>query len=158
MGKGQGGSRGQGGSTGRRGIQVDAARTIPAAELEVRATRSGGPGGQNVNRVATRVEVRFDLAQSSVFDAEEKRRIRTRLAGRVSAAGILRVVSQKHRSRSRNEEEARARLAELLRAALTVPRRRRRTKPTGSARERRLRDKKRRSARKRERGAPGAMD
>ncbi len=140
-------SAGQRASVPRRGVMVDAEWLIPEAELEVRATRSGGPGGQNVNKVATKVELRFDLAGSSVFDADEKQRLRARLAGRVNAAGVLRVVSQRHRSRSRNEEEVRARLAALLRAALAVPRRRRRTKPTRTAREVRLRDKKRRSAR-----------
>jgi ribosome-associated protein len=144
--------------TPRRGVVLDAERVIPESELVIRASRSGGPGGQNVNKVATRIELRFDLAGSSVFDADEKSRLRRRLGARVNTAGILRIVSQKHRSRSRNEAEARVRLAELLRAALVVPPRRRRTTASISARESRLREKKHRGERKRERGSVRRSD
>jgi ribosome-associated protein len=131
---------------------------IPERELEVRTSRSGGPGGQNVNKLSTRVEVRFDLAGSEVLSAAQKKRVRERLAQRVSRAGVLRVVSQKHRTRARNEAEARERLSALLRQALHVPRKRVTTRPTASSRERRRREKERRARLKRQRRRPSDAD
>jgi ribosome-associated protein len=139
-------------------LAVRAGLVIPAAELEVRASRSGGPGGQNVNKVATRVELRFHLDASTVLDAAAKRRLHRRFPGRISKQGILRVVCQKHRSRHRNEEEARERLAALLREGLRPVRRRRKTVPTRASRERRLEEKRRVSERKHRRRSPGEAD
>lgn len=140
------------------GLRVRDDLLIPEVELEVRATRSSGPGGQNVNRVATRIELRFDVVASDVLSDEQKRRIRTRLRTRTSRAGVLRVVSQKHRTRAQNERAARLRLAELLREALHVQRARRPTRPTRASKTRRLEDKRRRSETKRGRRRPPGED
>jgi ribosome-associated protein len=130
---------------------------VPAAELQVRRTRSGGPGGQNVNKVATRIEIEFDVEASTALTSAEKERVRARLGGRLSRAGVLRVVSQSERTQARNEAEARRRLASLLSHALAVPRARRPTRPTAAARGARLDDKRRRGALKRGR-RPAADD
>ena len=141
-----------------RGLYVREGLVIPEAELEARVSRSGGPGGQNVNKVNTRVEVRFDVVGSSVLSEEEKQRVRTRLANRTSRAGVLRVVSQRERSQARNEAEARRRLAELLAEALAVPKHRRPTRIGRAKRERRLQSKRQRSEIKRHRRVPTDAD
>src|SRR5258706_1002570 len=107
-------SSGSAGGAPRRGLFVREGLVIPESELEVRATRSGGPGGQNVNKVSTRIELRFDVAASTVLTDEEKQRLRTRLGNRTSGLGVLRVVSQRERSQSRNEAAARERLGGLV--------------------------------------------
>ena len=135
----------------KRGLRLGHDIVVPEAELEVRASRSGGPGGQNVNKVETRIELRFDLAGSAVFDAATKQRLRERLGKRVSEDGVVRVVAQMHRSRARNEAEARARLVALLQRALAAPRPRRPTRPTQASRQRRLDAKRQRAASKRAR-------
>lgn len=140
------------------GVRVREDLVIPESELEARATRAGGPGGQNVNKVSTRIELRFDVAASEVLSAEQKRRIRARLRTRTNRAGVLRVVSQKHRTRAQNERAARLRLAELLREALHVQRVRRPTRPTRASQARRIEDKRRRSATKRDRRRPPPED
>lgn len=142
----------------RGGLVVREGLVLPESELEVRATRSSGPGGQNVNKVSTRIELRFDVAGSSVLSEEEKQRVRTRLANRTSRLGVLRVVSQRERSQARNETQARRRLVELLVEALAVPKRRRPTRVGAGARERRLQSKRRRSDAKRDRRAPADSD
>ena len=139
------------------GLVVQEGLVIPEGELEVRASRSGGPGGQNVNKVATRIELRFALGESTLFDAPTKARLVARLGRRVTTGGVLRVVSQRRRSRARNEAEARERLAELLRQALATPRPRRPTRPTRTGREKRLEEKRHRARQKRQR-RPGTME
>jgi ribosome-associated protein len=134
-----------------RGLVVRPGLVVPEAELRVRRTHSGGPGGQNVNKVATRIELEFDVASSRVLTPAQKQRILERLAGRASAAGVLRIVSQSERTQSRNEVEARARLVALLVRALAVPKSRRPTRPTRASKEERLQEKKRRSSVKRTR-------
>jgi len=134
-------------------IQVDDRLAIPEDELAFATSRSGGPGGQNVNKLETRVTVRFDLASPSLDD-EQRARLRERLAGRISRAGVLQVTSQRHRTQAANREAATARLVELLREALAAREPRRPTRPGRAARARRLQDKRRRSRRKRERVAP----
>ncbi len=124
---------------------------IPEPELTVRRTRSGGPGGQNVNKVATRIELEFDVAASTVLSPEEKARLRAKLGARMSAAGVLRVVAQSERTQARNEAEARRRLAELLARALAVPKPRRATRPTRAAKTERVLAKRQRGALKRTR-------
>jgi ribosome-associated protein len=129
-----------------RGLTVRPGLVVPESELYVRRTRSGGPGGQNVNKVATRVEIEFDVEASAVLTADEKARIRVRLATRTSRAGVLRVVAQSERTQARNEAEARRRLAALLARALALPRPRRPTRPSSSSRRERLDAKRRRGA------------
>ena len=142
----------------RRGLRVLPGLLVPESEIVVRRTRSGGPGGQNVNKVATRVELEFDVASSSALDAEEKARVRERLAGRASRDGVVRVVGQRYRSQARNEEDARTRLAALLARALAVPKLRRPTRPTTAARRQRLAAKKQRAVVKSRRRAPHEDD
>ena len=135
-------------------LVVSDALTIPAGELEVSFARSSGPGGQHVNKVETRVTLRFDLAGSAVLSESQQARIAARLATRISKAGVLRVVCQKHRSQSANEREARVRLAALLAAALVRPPRRRKTAVPKAQRRRRLEGKRRRSRLKQDRRRP----
>jgi ribosome-associated protein len=118
---------------------------IPLAEVELRASRSSGPGGQHANVTASRIEAVFDVDASRALDDEQKRRVMARCGPRVTA------VAQDARSQARNRELALERLRGRLAAALTVPRRRRATAPTRASRERRLESKRRRSQTKRSR-------
>ena len=126
-------------------------RRIPEEHLSFTFTRSGGPGGQNVNKVSTRVTLRFDLAGSGELSEHEKRTLLTRLAGRVTKDGHLRVVSMRHRTQLANRRAATERFYELLAGALAQSKPRKRTRMPRAARERRLRDKAHRSLRKQER-------
>jgi ribosome-associated protein len=121
---------------------------IPLAEIEVRASRSSGPGGQHANVTASRVEAVFDVATSTALSDDQRQRLRERYGDRVNA------VAQDARSQARNRELALERLRDKLAAGLAVPRRRRPTKPSKTARERRLEAKRRRSERKRFRKPP----
>ena len=125
--------------------------TIPEEELRFTATRSSGPGGQNVNKVSTRVTLWFDVANSQSLSVPQKERISTRLPTRVSKKGVLRVISQKYRSQAANRETAVERFVELLRQALKEEKPRRKAKVSRAAKQRRLAEKKRRSQKKRER-------
>ncbi|HUW10573.1 MAG TPA: alternative ribosome rescue aminoacyl-tRNA hydrolase ArfB [Anaerolineae bacterium] len=129
---------------------------IPLSELDVQFTRSSGPGGQHVNRSATRVELRFDIALSPSLTEEQRQRLLERLAGRLDGDGVLRVVAQSERSQLRNRQEALQRLQEALRQALHVPKKRRRSKVPRKAKERRLAEKRRRAQAKRDRQQVGA--
>lgn len=136
-------------------LDVGAAQPIPEHELELRFTRSGGPGGQHVNTSATRVELVFDLEGSPSLTDAEKSRARRRLRSRLDAEGRLRVVAQDERSQARNRALARERLRELLRGALEPPPRPRRpTRPTAAATAERLEGKRRTATRKRARRPP----
>lgn len=123
--------------------------SISESELDFSASRSSGPGGQNVNKVATRVTLRLDLEASPHFSEEQKQRIRERLATRVSKEGVLSVSSQRERSQSANREAAQQRLVELLREALEIAPKRRPTRTPRGAKRRRLENKRRRSQLKR---------
>ena len=125
-------------------LLVRAGLEIPRGELVVRATRSGGPGGQHVNKTSSRIELQWNVRRSSVFTPEEIERIATKLANRMDAEGWLRVVATESRSQLRNRIKAEERLAELVRNALHVPKKRRATKPTAASREKRIQEKKRR--------------
>jgi ribosome-associated protein len=125
--------------------------SIPRAELEFRASRAGGAGGQHVNTSSTRAEVRWNVTWSAVLDDETRRRVAANLASRIDGEGWIRVVSSARRSQQQNREAAEARLAELVRAALVVQKRRRPTKPTRASKEARIAQKKKRGETKRQR-------
>ncbi len=120
-------------------------------ELRFSASRSSGPGGQNVNKVSTRVTLRWDLEGSGALSAEQKARVRERLPTRISREGVLWVNAQRERRQSANRRLATERFVELLQQALEVPEARRPTKMPRRARRRRLEDKRRRSRLKRQR-------
>lgn len=124
---------------------------IPRHELGVRATRSGGPGGQHVNTSSTRIELTWSVAGSSALTPPERERALHALASRLDADGVLRVVASDTRSQRQNLQLAEERLAALVRRALFVPRPRKKTKPTRTSIEQRLSDKKRAGAKKRDR-------
>ena len=128
---------------------------IPRAELEYRASRSGGPGGQHVNTSSTRIEVWWDVAGSAALDEAQRERLLARLATRLDGAGRLRLVSGATRSQLKNRAEVTERLAEVVARALHVPRPRKKTKPSRAAKAARLEAKRRRSSLKesRRRGA-----
>jgi ribosome-associated protein len=121
---------------------------IPQEELTFRATRAGGPGGQHVNTSSTRIEVVWNVDRSTALTEAQRTRLREKLASRLDAEGNLRVVAADSRSQKRNRDLAEARLAETVRRALIVPKRRRPTRPTKSSVEARLNEKRRRSSTK----------
>ena len=121
---------------------------VPAQLLRASASRSSGPGGQNVNKVETRVTIEVDVDALPLDDAQ-KARVRERLAGRINRDGVLRVTSQAERSQLANRDRALARLEELLRDALAEEKPRKKTRPSRASKEARLEAKKRRSERKR---------
>jgi ribosome-associated protein len=135
-------------------LEITPSLLLPLSELEYRATRSGGPGGQHVNTSATRIEVWWDIGASPTLTAEQRERLLGRLATRLDGEGRLRIVASESRSQLRNREAATERLRELVTAALVVPKPRKRTKPRRAATAARLEAKRRRSATKRERGPP----
>jgi len=124
---------------------------IPRSELEFRASRAGGAGGQHVNTSSTRIELLWDLPGSAAVTDEQRERLRAKLAARLDADGRIRVVESDRRSQQQNRQAAETRLASLVRAALVIPKKRRATKPTRASKEKRLADKKRRGERKRDR-------
>jgi ribosome-associated protein len=128
---------------------------IPESELSIRYSRSGGPGGQNVNKVESKVTLRFRPESSSAFRDEDRQWLAHRLAGNLTRGGDLVLQASEHRERERNLAAARQRLAALLETALQRPRARRRTRAPASANLRRLEAKRRRSARKSARGGLG---
>ena len=129
-------------------IRVTRSVTVPRSEIELRFSRSSGPGGQHAQKTETRVDALFDVEASSALTERQKRRVIAR------AGPVLRAVAQDERSQWRNRELAVERLADQLREALRVERRRVPTKPSAAAREQRLEDKRRRSATKRLRRPP----
>jgi ribosome-associated protein len=135
-------------------LPVTANLAIPDDELSVSFVRSSGPGGQNVNKVASAVQLRFDLERSAVLEEAVKARLR-RLGGRsLTAEGAILIVARNFRSQLRNRREAEARLATLIRRALAVPRPRRATVAPRAAHERRLEGKARHQRLKRLRTRP----
>jgi ribosome-associated protein len=129
-------------------LRIDAGLAIPLAEVELRTSRSSGPGGQHANVTASRVEAVFDVAASRALDEAQRARLQERIGPVVVA------VSQDARGQARNRELALQRLGEKIAAGLTVPRSRRPTKPSRAARRRRLEQKRRQGERKRDRRRP----
>ncbi len=125
--------------------------TIPAHELEFRASRAGGPGGQHVNTSSTRIAVRWNVRSSPSLTEGQRERLLNKLATRIDSRGYIRAVSGARRSQLQNREAATERLNALVRAALTRRRPRKKTKPPASAAEQRLKSKRRRSELKKRR-------
>lgn len=141
-----------------RDVVVGCGLVIPAGELEVAFARSGGPGGQNVNKVATKVELRWRPGQSAALGEEDRAWLLQRLGSRLTGAGELLVTSSRTRDQVKNREDAMAKLAAIVSAALERPKARRPTRPGRGARERRLEAKKRQGARKQGRRRPVPED
>jgi ribosome-associated protein len=139
-------------------IDVTAEVRVPASALSVHATRASGPGGQNVNKVATKIDLRVDLAAVEGLADDARARLYRLAQNRLDAEGRLVVISQATRNQARNLEDARARVADVIRAALVAPRRRVKTRPSAGAKQRRLAGKKRRADVKRWRARPGEAD
>ena len=137
--------------TPRAGLVVSAGLVIPWAEITLHASRSGGPGGQNVNKVATKIEARWDVASSAAIDDETRGTLLERLASRIDSRGRLRITSQRFRTQGANRKAALERLAALIAGALAPVASRRPTRPSRASKTRRLEAKKRRAAQKRER-------
>jgi ribosome-associated protein len=132
-------------------LAVNESVSIPRTELDIRVSRSSGAGGQHVNKTSSRVEIFWNVVASRAVSEEQRARLREKLASRLTTEGSIRVVASDMRSQSRNRELAEERLADLVRRALVIPRKRRATKPTRAAKEARLESKKRHSTKKRDR-------
>ena len=134
-----------------RALTINDRLRLPRAELEFRATRAGGPGGQHVNTSSTRVELLWNVRSSTALDDAQRSRLVERLASRIDGQGNVRVVASDSRSQRQNRERAEERLAALLRDALVVQKKRRPTKPSRASKEERLSEKKKRGERKKNR-------
>ena len=139
-------------------IRVTPAIAIDESELHFDFVRSSGPGGQNVNKVATAVQLRFDAAHSPSLPVDVRRRL-ARIAGKkVTADGVLVITARRHRTQQKNRDDAVNRLVELVRKAAVVPKARRKTRPTRASKERRLVEKRRKSETKRTRRTVRSQD
>ena len=132
--------------------------TIPMAELQFHFSRSGGPGGQHVNRTATQVELTFDVQRSASLDESQRARVLSKLKSAIDSRGVLHLTSQATRSQSRNRAEVTERFRQLLRQALHVPKPRRPTRPGRAVTERRLQEKRRVGMLKQERRRQQSVD
>ncbi len=131
---------------------------IPDSDLTVAFIKSGGPGGQNVNKVSSAVQLRFDLAGCTLLDERVKARLRKLAGRRLTDEGAVLLVARGERSQEQNRRDAEARLAALIEAALVEPKLRRPTRPTRASKQRRLEHKTRRGSIKRARGRPAGED
>jgi ribosome-associated protein len=135
-------------------LEIDANIHIPESELGWRFVRSGGPGGQNVNKVASKAVLSWDVANTSALAMEIKARLRTLQRRRINSDGVLIVTSQRYRDQERNRQDCLDKLREIVLQATHVPRPRKVTRPTRGSQQRRLQAKQRRSAAKASRRPP----
>ena len=135
-------------------LEVTPLLAIGDAEIEERFVRASGPGGQNVNKVATAVQLRFDVNRSPSLPDDVRQRLREIAGSRMTDEGVLVIDAREHRTQSQNREQARERLAALIRRALERPKKRRRTKPPKASRLARVEDKRKRSQAKEARRRP----
>ena len=136
-------------------IQITDAISIPDSEVTFTASRSGGPGGQNVNKVSSKVTLAFHVASSAALSQDQKQWVAKRLATRINNDGVLQVISQRTRSQEMNRTDAIERFAELLKRALTPRRARIKTRLPKTVKEQRLQEKKRHSVKKQTRSVKG---
>ena len=139
-------------------IRVTPSISIAERELEEHFIRASGPGGQNVNKLASAVELRFDVRRSPSLPEQVRARLEGLAGKRLTREGVLVIHAERHRTQERNRQDARARLIELIRRAAVAPRPRRATKPSAGSRERRLDSKKRRATIKGLRQGKPALD
>ena len=139
-------------------LPVTSTLLIPETELTESFVRASGPGGQNVNKVASAVELRFDVAHSPSLPEPLRARLLARRDRRLTADGVLVIQANRFRDQARNREDARERLAEIIRAAQHVPKKRVATKPTRASQERRIASKKKRAQHKQARGKHWSID
>ncbi|MBI3194613.1 MAG: aminoacyl-tRNA hydrolase [Ignavibacteriae bacterium] len=125
--------------------------SISLSELTFRFSRSGGRGGQNVNKVETKVELLFDVLQSPSLTDEQRQKVLHRLEARIDSEGVLHITAQEHRTQNKNREEAIKKFVDLMKRALAVRKKRVKTKPSAGEKEKRLEQKKRRSSIKQKR-------
>jgi ribosome-associated protein len=131
---------------------------VPVDEIEFRASRASGPGGQNINKRSTRVEARWNVLESAVLTDTQRQQILRKLATRISAEGVMRVVAYRERTQRRNRELAVERLQELVKEALVERKPRKKKKPSAASKEARLESKRRRSRKKELRRRPSAEE
>lgn len=135
-------------------LYVSPSLAIPLSELRFKFRRSSGPGGQNVNKLNTSVELQFDFVHSAVLSPEQRQQIADKLAARLNSAGVLSIQSERFRTQGRNRADCLSKLAALLAAALQPPPKREKTKPSRAAQARRLNSKRRHSEKKKSRRLP----
>lgn len=139
-------------------LEVNERIRIPAEELQFSFTRSGGPGGQNVNKVSTRAVLSWQVTESAALPGDVQARFLQKYSSRISAAGVLQLACSEYRTQQRNIEGCRQRLAALIDAVAVAPVQRRPTRPTRGSQHRRLEEKRQQSARKQSRRRPGGGD
>ena len=136
-------------------LRITTSLAIDDSELEERFVRASGPGGQNVNKVASAVELRFDAARSPALAPDVLQRLRAIAGARMTDEGVLVIDARRHRTQHQNREDARNRLAALIREALVRPKKRRKTRPPAASKERRIEVKRHRSQTKQRRAKVG---